>query len=156
MKIIEVNAAWSFIKFMHIKSPLSFSLYVMTSTIWGVTLGHFGKFTLFFFFFSQSGNSTKREKCCFLVYVWMVNKVEALEYQCFWKDQSFLSHINVSLPPSLKQYSLLVQTSELLEYCRCIFLKKCMFNKLNQIVGKISDSFQVNVSPLKEERVVLL
>lgn len=33
---------------MHIESPLSFSLYVLTPTIWGVTLGHFGKFIHFF------------------------------------------------------------------------------------------------------------
>lgn len=50
VKIIEMNPAWSFIKFMHTESPLSFTLYVMTPTIWGVTLGHFGKFILFIFF----------------------------------------------------------------------------------------------------------
>lgn len=121
VKIIQMNPAWSFIKFMHTESPLSFTLYVMTPTIWGVTLGHFGKFILFFFF--QPGNSTERRKCCFLIYVCVASKVEALKYWCFWKDQSFLSHINVSLPPSHKQYSSLVQMSELLESCRCIFWK---------------------------------
>lgn len=119
VKIIEVNAAWSFIKFMHTESPLSFTLYLMTTAIWGVTLGHFGKFILFFFL--QSQNSTEKRKCCFLVHVCMVNKVEALKYWCFWKDQSFLSHINVSLLPSHMQYSSLVQMSELPESCRCIF-----------------------------------
>lgn len=62
---------------MQTEGPLSFSIYIMTPAIWGVTLSHFGNNVIFFL---QSANSTEKRKCRCLVRVYVLRKVGALKH----------------------------------------------------------------------------